>query len=52
MTVYKIHSVDFITAKRRIKGGQPVQEYPDSDFGEEITQLLHGDDFFTMNRSL
>jgi hypothetical protein len=35
--------MDFITAKRRIKNGQPGEEYPDSDFGEEIAQLLHGD---------
>ena len=36
--------MDFITAKRRIKNGQPGEENPDSDFGEKITQLLHGDD--------
>jgi hypothetical protein len=34
--------MDFITAKCRIKNGQPGKEDPDSDFGEEIIQLLHG----------
>jgi hypothetical protein len=37
--------MDFITTKCRVKSGKPGKEYPDSDFGEEITQLLHGDDF-------